>query len=158
MSLYPRFELVNSLYAYGSPAEVDNIRTALSNRRCLWAVVTIATIYDYQNEAIGAFARSRGLDNLPLSTIEQIWINDPQGLERFFEDYRLKHPARWARLGKLLNVISFTIFQIAWMFSPTHVYLVSLSHNGYTNADLYGDNEALERLRVRFSPFNASIQ
>lgn len=146
----------------GSEVTAEVIANSLSGDTATRCIVTsIIEMYYSQNRAIDEYARSKGLNDLPLADLEKKWTEDPDGEERFFEDYRNSHQDEWAMLSNGLNMSSFAIFQICWLFSPEHKYLVSMSRPEHpqqvATADLYADADALARLRARFRPFNQAI-
>ena len=132
--------------------------TLASDPEATWVINSVIDLYHRQNDAIGEYARRRGIEHLYLAEIENIWIDDPEGEARFFENFRTNNPNEWERLSNGLNLYSFMIFQVTWLFSPVHTYLVSMSHGGhFTTADLFGDKDAYDRLRARFRPFSERL-
>jgi hypothetical protein len=145
----------DAIMAHNPEEATTIINTLGSNEQERWVVNSVIELYMRQNDAIGDYANARGISHLSLADIERAWIDDPDGEAKFFDNYRINHPEEWERLCSNADFYSFLVFQACWIFNPTHMYLVSMSHGGrYVDADMYSDKDALERLRARFKPFS----
>lgn len=148
-----------------SPEDVQVVEEILRDDRVTaWTVSEMIEIYCLEDSAIGEYARAKQLDGLPLASLEEQWIKDPEGEQCFFSRFRSEHPNEWKELMDNIGPLPFMFFQLCWIFNPTRQYLISLGHGGYpSKTDFYPKDESdpeksvFARLRDRFEPFKERL-
>jgi len=95
-----------------------------------WVLDTLFFMYQAQNSAIGHFAQEKGITHLPLAEIEERWISDPDGEDRFYSEFRERNPREYDEVKRNFDFCVFMLFQMLWQCDPTHLYLLSL-HIGH---------------------------
>jgi hypothetical protein len=148
---------MNVLLGDREVAEISEMYTQVE-----WVLDTLFFVYHAQNSAIGRFAQEKGIAHRPLAEIEEQWISDPDGEDRFFSEFRERNPRDYAEIKSHFDFNVFMLFQMLLRCDPAHLYLLSLQLNRWLSAsDLCpsGDGEdnpemaAFRRLRFRLRPF-----
>lgn len=142
-------------------SEADEIEKMC--KQCEHIIDLLFKLYNDQNDAIGRFAREKGLaDDHPLATLEDLWISDSDGVDRFYSEFREKHPVEYDEIRKRFDFFVFMLLQMLWKCDPTHLYLLEkrLGHTvGAADLSLFSDDPkdpeagALRNLRRRLKPF-----
>lgn len=144
--------------------EADEIEVMC--KQCERIIDLLFFLYRSQNEAIGRYAREKGRANLSLSEMEQSWIDDPDGEDRFYSEFEKSNKDEYLEIKKHCDLFILMLFQSLLKCDPTHLYLLRkrLDHeiepddlSSYSSTPKDPEEEALRRLRERLKPFEEIV-